>query len=1218
MAAFQKIWGLEGLGREVDRARRDQANLRVSGGSESCIELSLARLLAGGASHQLIVVLPAAPAKVVLSWTHSFEGFVRGLGPAEAEKIEVRLLPAISYWGADRYAVQSAQREQRMRALGLMAIGEAKSIIVTTLPALAQRTVNPQVLRSRTLEVARGSTDLPMDSLLAALSDLGYGEAVVADDPGTYSVRGGLLDVFPSHALKPVRIEYLGNSIDSVRVFDPETQRSLQELLRVRLLSAHEVAIPRAEREAMSQHVYSLLVDRDRSPADCAGVVRGIADGTAPTPILGALGPAIWAGGGSCGLDYLAADAYVVFPMGFAAAAATGAEWMARAREQSLTSEKNSSSLALTPEEHFVDLEEVGSRLCGMRGRVLDFSALGAGTSQAEGGGERWVHWEGRATVDGAPLGEKAGVERLDQWTDVFRRTLTRGEGGVAVLCVDRDPEELIETFRHRSFDVQNRPALARDVALSQLDAGRIYVGRGEVRQHAWLEESRLLVLSDRHLLGASRVTAEPASKKLQNYLNSFRELKVGDLVVHMQHGIGRYCGLTRLEIGELSQDYLIVEYAGADRIYVPVDTLSLLQRYTASGEGVQPSLDRLKSQSWEKRKARVRKAVRDIADQLVKLSARRKLARAPMMGPRAELYESFERGFPYQETDDQLRAIEEVHRDLDRPEPMDRLVCGDVGFGKTEVALRAVFRVVSSGYQAMVLVPTTVLCFQHFRTFVDRLGPHGVSVAAMNRFCSTKDLQQTLQRLARGEVDVVVGTHRLLSKDVTASRLGLLVIDEEQRFGVVHKERIKEMRAGVHVLTMTATPIPRTLHMAMVGLRDISIIGTAPPNRMPVRTFVASFDEDLVRDAIEQELHRGGQVFFVHNRIDDIMQVAQMIATLVPQARVRWAHGQLPEAELERVILDFIDQKFDVLVCTTIIESGVDMPNVNTLIVHHADRFGLAQLYQLRGRVGRSGVQAHAYFLTEAGKVVGEEGRQRLEVLASFQDLGSGFQIASYDLEMRGAGDLLGGDQSGHVGEVGLELYTDMLERAVQDLRGEVVREVVDPEVKLPVTVGIPDTYVQRENERLHYYKSIFSARDRSRVAELRDGMRDRYGEMPLEVQRLFELAELKQTLMECGVRSLALTPQGRLEYRFVDLSAESVNRLVALVQSQPRIYEVGADGRLLVGARQAELVLRSGDDVRDEVWVSEGSANIGAIDRRTRDLARAAGIATEGVGGT
>jgi transcription-repair coupling factor (superfamily II helicase) len=601
----------------------------------------------------------------------------------------------------------------------------------------------------------------------------------------------------------------------------------------------------------------------------------------------------------------------------------------------------------------------------------------------------------------------------------------------------------------------------------------------------------------------------------------------------------------------------------------MPVDRLNLLQRYSSGGEGGRGLVDKLGGQVWEKRKSRIKSEIKDMAEQLLKVQAARELADAHRYNPPGDEYFKLEAEFPFEETEDQQKAIDDVFADLVGEKPMDRLICGDVGFGKTEVALRAAMRAVLEGDQVLVLVPTTVLCYQHYRTFMDRLSRHGVRVGQVNRFVDGKTTKANLDALARGDLDILVGTHRLLSKDIKPKRLGLLVIDEEQRFGVGHKEKLKELRANAHVMTLTATPIPRTLHMSMLGLRDISIIATPPQERLSVKTYIARFDESLIREAILNEVARGGQVFFLHNRVEDIEEMRLFIKSLVPGIDVRTAHGQMREHQLEEVIIDFMEQKFPVLVCTTIIESGIDMPNVNTLIVNRAENFGLAQLYQIRGRVGRSSMQAYAYFLTAAEDTLTDESKKRLEVLSAHQELGAGFQIASHDLEIRGAGNLLGGEQSGKISEIGLEMYTDMLEAAIAELRGQKVIEKIDTEIKLPVTAMIPGTYIEPENLRLQLYKSIFSATDEEELVRLKRETIDRFGAMPDPLTRLFKVATLKRGLSQAKMTSLAIGGRNFYELKFGSLNEGQIDTILDAVRNHPDKYRLTPDGKLFLYAQ-------------------------------------------------
>jgi transcription-repair coupling factor (superfamily II helicase) len=742
-------------------------------------------------------------------------------------------------------------------------------------------------------------------------------------------------------------------------------------------------------------------------------------------------------------------------------------------------------------------------------------------------------------------------------------------QGKVCVLTSGPEQEERVATLlTHRELPVSRKGVALNALVVNPPDE-KIHVMEGFLSSWIWVEQTKTLIIPEHVIFGVVQRKQKSSSAKLKNFLSAFRDLKVADLIVHVTHGVGRYRGMVTLTVGGITADFLHLEYAGTDKIYLPVDKLNLLQRYSGGGEGTaNPSLDKLGGSAWEKKKSQVKAAVKEMADKLLKLQAQRALAHIHTYDPPGDDYFKFEAEFPYEETADQIKAIQEVNQDLEGAKAMDRLVCGDVGFGKTEVALRAAFRVASEGLQVLVLVPTTILCYQHYRTFSDRLNRHGLRVAQVNRFVPPKDQKLTLSDLAAGKVDVLIGTHRLLSEDIKTRRLGLIIVDEEQRFGVIHKEKLKELRAGADILTLTATPIPRTLHMSMLGLRDISIITTPPSNRMSVKTYVAKMDESLIREALEHELDRGGQAFFLHNRVEDIEATTLWIKSLVPKANVRFAHGQMRETELETTIIDFIEHKFDVLVCTTIIESGVDMPNVNTLLVSNADRFGLAQLYQMRGRVGRSSVQAYAYFLTKAPGTLTDDARRRLEVLAAHQELGAGFQIASHDLEIRGAGNLLGSEQSGHAAEVGLEMYTDLLGEAIAEIRGQLPEQTkIDTEIKLPMTALIPESYIKDEGIRLQFYKTLFSVDRRDEVQDIAEELTDRFGPLPEELSRLIMVAKLKIMLSMLGASQISMNAKaGWFEIRFGSLNERQIDRMIKEAQRKPTTYRLSPDYRLYV----------------------------------------------------
>ena len=668
------------------------------------------------------------------------------------------------------------------------------------------------------------------------------------------------------------------------------------------------------------------------------------------------------------------------------------------------------------------------------------------------------------------------------------------------------------------------------------------------------LPEANLVLFGARDLFDESEVSLGRPQKqksKVSAFLSDFRDLAVGDYVVHVEHGIGQYQGLKEIpqEDGGAAE-FMILEYAEGARLYVPLTRLDLVQKYRSS-EGVKPVLNRLGTQQWQKTKARVKKAMKDMAEELLKLYAARRTAEGHAFAPDSEWQREFEASFEFNETEDQMNAIVDVKHDMEASTPMDRLLCGDVGYGKTEVAMRAAFKAVSDNRQVAVLAPTTVLAFQHYNTFKQRFAAFPLKIDMLSRFRTSKQQQETIGKIEAGQVDIVIGTHRLLSKDVKFSDLGLVIVDEEQRFGVRHKERLKQLRKEVDVLTMSATPIPRTLHMSLLGLRDMSVIETPPKDRMAIQTVVSAWDEKLLRSSIEKELERGGQVYFVHNRVDSIYEIADKIRELVPKARILIGHGQMPEAELERVMLAFMRHEADILLATTIIENGLDIPLCNTIIINRADRHGLSELYQLRGRVGRSDRRAYAYLLIPPDRDLSDLARRRLAALKEFSDLGAGFKIAALDLELRGAGNLLGGEQSGHIEAVGFELYTTMLERTVRELKGELPEETPETQLNLGLNIRIPAEYIREENQRLRMYKRVAGVESESALEDVAGELGDRYGAPPPAVRNLLEYAALRLLSQRIGVAQIERRREA-VSIRFTETATVDPERLARFVAGE------------------------------------------------------------------
>jgi transcription-repair coupling factor (superfamily II helicase) len=1057
------------------------------------------------------------------------------------------------------YAEVHPDRRAQMHRTGTLfqiAIGLPWRFLVTTATALARRVVPPEVLAGAAIQV-RAEEELDLDQLVLRLSQGGYLRAPVVEDPGSFAVRGGLLDVWPATAEQPLRIELYGDLVLAIKRFDPDDQRTLEPVSELWLPPARD-AITTPEAEARARAAMRARCDAVDLPSSKARqLIEDVATGKsffgmeAFLPAFSALVPLT---------RYLPDGAAVVIEDPPRVVAELRAELeRAQAGAQSRRELPHFDVGAL-----FVGEGELTQALLERPIVVAHRTAVG-GSPEPDRELDAFElsppdaptlamrdHADlGRATKHARSARGKQGA--LDP---LLRRVAVWREAGLAVLVTARastQAERLSALLRHRGVELDSD----------------VQIVVGELARGAVAPAEGFVLVTEEEIFGQRAHRRIEKKRSPRAVLEDLRALAPGDFVVHVDHGIGRYLGLDKKSIGGVSVELLVVEYGGGDKLFLPVYRLNQIQKFSG-GEGA-PRLDRLGGLSFAKTKAKVQRRVRQMADELLRLYAERAAVQKRPIAPADDEYATFEATFPYEETRDQAAAIGEVMKELEQPQVMDRLVCGDVGFGKTEVALRAAFRTAMAGRQVGILCPTTVLAQQHFLTFSSRLSGYPVVVRALSRFSSKADQLQTLKGLKEGSVDIVIGTHRLLSKDVHFKNLGLLVVDEEQRFGVTHKERIKQLRASVDVLTLSATPIPRTLQMAVTGLRDMSIITTPPMDRRAIRTIVSRFDEAVVREAIERELSRGGQVFYVYNRIEGIYERAQRVQALLPSARVAVAHGQMGESELERTMLDFVEGQFDVLVSTAIIESGLDIPRANTMIVDRADMFGLSQLYQLRGRVGRASERAYCYLLVPAPSEMTDEARARIEALEQHTELGAGFQIATLDMELRGAGDLLGAEQSGFVASVGFDLFCQMLEEATHELRGEPVVHPVDPELSFDVDALLPDDYVADVGVRLSLYKRLASANDESEVAEIAAEMEDRFGNAPQDAKRLVELMRLKTELRKLMVLGCEATQKSVTLHLRSDTPLDPI-KVGELVGRKKSGYRLSPDGRLTRRAKDDE----------------------------------------------
>ena len=1002
-------------------------------------------------------------------------------------------------------------------------------LIVTSPGALMQKTLPTSAMERMTHVWAVGDV-LTNVGLRQTMMHCGFLEVPVVEDPGTFAVRGDIVDIFSPLHPQPVRLERWGDEIAEIRLFHADTQRTLGELKECVVFPVRQEVLDEQAKTLAAKRLHPLGHARGMT---ATAVATTLADLRAGQHILGieALLPALYEELHDL-CDYLPQDTVVglMRPTGVL----VGAQELWGKRHQEALQTARDASLFYPPESYYRSPEQLVAWVASCQGRV-DFQGvtITPDTGQLHFEPAKEVHtfaFRAQKNEDIVRLRKEAhGVEQaikrlgplFEEWKGRYGRICfaCRTQGQVERL------ERLLHTFEIHD-DVRVMP-LPIDLAPSGAESMHVEIYHAPLSQGFRSQMLGLCVIAGPEIFGA-RVATKP-KRAVQSFsdqvaISHFRELSMGDLVVHVDHGIGQYRGLVHLVLEGVGNDFLHLEYAEGKRLYLPIYRLGRVQRYIGSAEGMR--LDRLGTNTWEKTKERVKANIRELAADLLALYAKREMAKGFAFSPPDDLYREFEEQFPYEETPDQARAIEETLQDMMSPRPMDRLICGDVGFGKTEVAIRATMKAVLDKKQVAVLVPTTILAEQHLISFRQRLADHGVTVECLNRFRSTKEASDIIERTREGKIDVLIGTHRLLGDQVDYKDLGLLVVDEEQRFGVKHKDKIKKMRTNVDVLTLSATPIPRTLQMSMLGIRDLTIISTPPHSRLAVRTHVAKMSDGLIREAVGRELERGGQVFFVHNRVATIEEMAQHLDELIPQARIGVGHGQMGESKLEKVMMRYLKGEINVLLCSSIIESGLDIPNANTILINRADKFGLSQLYQLRGRVGRGSERAYAYLLVPSRSGLKQDAEKRLEVIETHTDLGSGFHVASYDLEIRGAGNLLSDDQSGHVTAVGLDLYNELLEEAVNDLRGKQSDEGPEPEVNIPVESFIPEDYIPATNLRLVFYKRFSLARSQEELDVLFEELVDRFGSAPPSVHQLRQIVAIKIACRALRVSKLDAGP--------------------------------------------------------------------------------------------
>ena len=980
-----------------------------------------------------------------------------------------------------------------MRARALHAVGTGRArVVVASAEALVPRVSAPGRLLGAALELKPGQEIAPTD-LAERLVEAGFAREDPADEHGEFAVRGGIVDVFPAGEERPVRLEFVGDSIESMRCYEPSTQRSVEPVDQITIVPLQDVLSRRAAESGTS---LGAAFDRSATVVDYFNLAGDTQTVTSER-------------------DEIDSTARKLISQ------------LQRSYEDAI----GRSEPQLQLSELLSDWDTIAARL----NQGTDLVALGVGDVSEPHGAHEAAHVRCQPVV--------ATHGRVADWVAEIRRLRDQGETALFVAATSGRAERTMELLKE--YEVFAAP-------IDRAEGARyaaVLVATGSLSRGFTLPAAGLHIFAEGDVFEEERRAPERRRSATKAFLSDFRDLKVGDLVVHVDHGIGMFVGLKQIGVaGDTAQEFLELRYAGDDKLFVPVERLDLVQKYTGASR---PPLDRLGGTSWERAKTKVKKAMRDMAEELLKLYAARKSISGHAFSSDTHWQQEFEEAFEYELTPDQKAAVADIKADMESTTPMDRLLCGDVGYGKTEVAMRAAFKAVMDGKQVAFLAPTTVLAFQHEKTLRERFAGFPVRIDMVSRFRSRLEQKDVLADLAAGKVDIIVGTHRLLSKDVDFRDLGLLIVDEEQRFGVAHKERIKQLKKKVAVLTMSATPIPRTLNMSLVGIRDMSIIETPPKDRLSIQTNVVKFDQQVIARAIRNELARGGQVYVVHNRVESIVSIGALIQRLVPEARVVVGHGQMEEEKLERAMLDFVSRKYDVLLATTIVENGLDIPNANTIIINRADRYGLSQLYQLRGRVGRSDRPAYAYLLIPPEDSLAPVAKKRLAAIKEFSDLGSGFLVAALDLEIRGAGNLLGGEQSGHIETLGFEMYMKLLDQTVRELKGEDLEDEVRAAVNLGVDLRIDASYVPDMNQRLMLYRRVAAARHEEDIERLLEEAADRYGPPPESVLNLADYGRIRVLADQLGIETID-REAGTVVLKFRQQAKIDPVQLVSLVRQR------------------------------------------------------------------
>ncbi len=1069
----------------------------------------------------------------------------------KSDRIVTHRFPSYNTTAFKPMAYHNETAARRIRALYQLVESRHPTVTITTIPAICQR-LPPKSDLVQYGELLIEGEEVDREDLIRKLVAGGYTRTMIVEEHGDFSLRGGILDVHSPLYDEPLRIEFFGDMVESIRLFAADTQRTIEPLKEAVLLPAREVILDRTDLNAIVGRIRTLAAEMGMPVTQVRQIVGQIkAEGIYPG--IESLLPVIYTSLGTF-FDYVPADTlFVTLEPGQLAAAAAEFETLALRSYESACSRQH---LCVPPSQIYLTWHELESRLSDFS--QWSFKPFSLSPPAGSGQPQHTVF----ETKAHDPSGLRSALQQAQTSENPFQPLCDwindQKKAGFTTFLVCRRPSNL-ERLVHILSSYNIKTAQIEDFFQAVYDQGRIYLMYGLISNGFAWPEAKVSVMTDEEVFGTRYRSRKKPKRTQPTDLLNFGDLKQNDWVVHAEHGIGQYGGLTKLNLEGVVNDFLLIHYQNNDKLYLPVERLTQVQKYMGV-EGAPPMMDKMGGKTWDRVKQKIKRKTEKIAGELLKLYAARKVQQGHAFGEADSHFKNFEDGFPYDETADQLQAIHDVLDDMRRKVPMDRLVCGDVGYGKTEVALRAAFLAVSEAKQVALLVPTTVLAEQHYETFRQRFEHYPVEVASLNRFRPSREQRDIVAGIKSGHIDIVIGTHRLLQKDIEFNDLGLLILDEEQRFGVSHKEKIKRLRKSVDVLALTATPIPRTLHLSLLGIRDISIINTPPEQRRSIVTYVTDFNDTVITEAIRKELSRKGQIFFVHNHVQSIDRVAQHLQELVPEVRSAVGHGQMAEKELERVMLDFMKCRIDMLVCTTIIESGLDVASANTIMINRADRFGLSQIYQLRGRVGRSDEQAYAYLFIPDESILSKNAQKRLKVLMEYSDLGSGFQIAMSDLKIRGGGTILGASQSGHIAAVGYDMFLKLMETSIAELKGEPIQEELSPEINLPFSAFLPEAYIPDIDQRLTLYRRLAKMTNLKGIGAIKDEMADRFGRVPDEANNLLLKIMLKVLSVRAGCKRLDLVGH-RLRLQFSELHQAKPFGIVDLVSKAGKRFQFTTD---------------------------------------------------------